>query len=82
MHVTVLCGHSWFPWEGLSTPFAFRGAAGKLFMKNAGVAEFWELSSSGLFLTQLATTCTISAKNLEGWHLKATAFNVLLHFIE
>lgn len=40
MHVTVLCGHSWFPWEGLSNPFAFRGAAGKLFMKNAGVAEF------------------------------------------
>lgn len=59
------------------------GATGwQLFVKSACVAQFWKLYTSGLFLTQFATTCTISAKNLEGWHSNTTIFNMLLHFID
>jgi len=63
-------------------PLCLGATGGNLAGERACVAQFWELSSSGLFLTQLDTTRTISAKNLEGWHLNTTVFNMLLQFIE
>lgn len=53
MHVTAYGGHSWSPWEGPLAPSAFRATGGKRLVKNACVAQFWELYSSGLFLHSL-----------------------------